>query len=47
MYMPDQFFDQDAPTAQVEKAGLGCSGIVATVTSALGIENFAKTPVAI
>ncbi len=42
MVMPDRFFDQDAPKKQVEEAGLDAPQIVATIMSAMGVEEIPK-----
>jgi len=38
MVLPDRFLDHGKPEAMYEAAGLGASGIVATVFAALGRE---------
>jgi 1-deoxy-D-xylulose-5-phosphate synthase len=43
LVMPDTFMDQDAPSRQVELAGLTCPDIVATAMTALGMESKSET----
>jgi 1-deoxy-D-xylulose-5-phosphate synthase len=44
MMMPDEFFDQDKPEKQYERARLNASHIVENVMTALGRENELSSP---